>query len=138
MARSTGHQSVAIFAFLSLLTAGGIISCRPATAAIYRWDNGELITEMDPEPGVDFAGVDLSYPDLTGAPLSGAVIILSDLSHAHLIDADLTGAIIGVGTLITDAVFSGANLADADFALAVATNVDFRGTRLTRTAMMPT
>ena len=79
------QQSVAMLVFLSLLTTAFI---SPATANIYRWDNGELITEKDAEPGADLSEMDLSYADLEGASLSRAQFFSSDLTYAHFLDAD--------------------------------------------------
>jgi tetratricopeptide (TPR) repeat protein len=53
--RSTGRRSLVALILLSLLTTVFIPS---GTAAIYRWDDRELITGKDAEPGAELIGVD--------------------------------------------------------------------------------
>jgi len=76
----------------------------PAAGAIYRWDNGELITEKDAEPRAQLSAMGLQYADLAGAQLFSASFASTDLTFAHLMGADLTYA-----------DFSDAHLTGADF-----------------------
>ena len=92
MSRLTNPPCVVVLALLWLLGLYGTLSGPPAGAAIYRWDNGQEITDRDPRPGADLCYLDLSYADLAGALLSSASFRESNLSYARLIDADLTQA----------------------------------------------
>jgi|GEM_PF-4344925 len=56
--------------------------------------------------------VDLSGATLTGADLSGAILIHANLTSATLTDANLSGAVL-VGANLSGAVLTGANLRDA-------------------------
>jgi hypothetical protein len=60
-----------------------------------------------PAPGVDWAGCDKSFTDLSGVDLSGADLTNANLSVATLKGADLTG------TFLADAVLLGTDLTGA-------------------------
>ena len=47
MGTFTDRRCLVVMVSLSLLGLGGMLSAPPADAAIYRWDNGELITNKD-------------------------------------------------------------------------------------------
>ena len=104
MTRSTTRRSLAALAALLLLSPPGSFSPPPAAADIYRWDNGELITEKDAEPGADLSDMQLGYADLVGAQLCDAGFQYSDLTSAHLMHADLTGRQAPIGSFVPSSV----------------------------------
>jgi uncharacterized protein YjbI with pentapeptide repeats len=92
----------------ALVAFACLIVCLPsaATAAIFRWDNGEVIpgTEgITVGPGMIVDGLELSFADLAGASLVGASFEGTNLSDARLHSSNLTNA------EFTDAEISGAS-----------------------------
>ena len=65
------HRLVALV-LVSLVSLTHTLSTVPADAAIYRWDNGELITDMDAVPWARLGEMDLSHADLAEANLTRA------------------------------------------------------------------
>ncbi len=111
-------RPVVVASFVLAMVSLHVSLCGPpATAAIYRWDNGALITDKFAEPYAYLDGMDLSYADLVDGQLDNARFNSSNLTQAHLMGADLTRA-----------NFRYATLADADFAGAVITGADFEET----------
>ncbi len=107
-------SQMGVFAVLLLL-----IGALPVHADIYRWDNGEVIpgTEgIEPGPGLDLFGSDLSFANLRSFDLTG-------LRVTRLTDADLSGANLTNARLysvnmqranLTGANLQGANMDNAD------------------------
>ena len=117
---------------LLLLLLLQLIVCRAAAvAAIYRWDDGTLITEKDAEPGAQLGSMALSYADLADSQLSSADLSASDLSFGHLMRADLTGASLAA-TSLADADLTGAVIGQAD--LRYATRLGFTAEQFYSTA----
>jgi hypothetical protein len=94
--RGTCFPSLVALILLTLFTR---VFVPPAIANIYRWDNGELITEKDAEPGADRGAMSLEYADLNDASLAGARFSNSDLTDAHLGYGDLTNADLSLSDL---------------------------------------
>ncbi len=62
------RRPVVVAWFLLAMVSLHVSLCGPpATAAIYRWDNGALITDKYAEPYAGLADMDLSYADLVDA-----------------------------------------------------------------------
>lgn len=58
----TDLRTLVVLALLPLLYLGGMLFTSPADAAIYRWDNGALITDKDAVPWATFQGMALGAP----------------------------------------------------------------------------
>ncbi|MCH8045405.1 MAG: pentapeptide repeat-containing protein [Planctomycetes bacterium] len=130
-------RSAVIFVSLSLLGLCGTLAAPPAAADIFRWDNGELITEGNAEPDMSPRGIDLSYADLEGAQLSNADFSGADLTYARLRSVVATGGDFR-GANLTNADFWHATLADADFSGATFTDADFSGALVARASFKDT
>ena len=150
--RPAVRGSLVALIILSLLATAFV---RPTTADIYRWDNGELITNRSAGPYEDFSGFDLSYADLDNTDMHHAIFrggVLADarlrwaalgfadfyqaiVAGADLSEADLTGASLEEAT-VTDANFTGANLTDADFRHASVEGAVFVGAEIQGTSLI--
>ena len=75
------RRCIGVMALLVLLV---ISADHPAAAGIYRWDNGELITEMEARKFVDYSGMDLSYAQFVNAQLLRALFSDCDLTSELL------------------------------------------------------
>jgi len=79
----------------------------------------------------DLTGAGLVMADLSGANLSGANLTSANLSRANLSGADLRGANLSGASLfgvnLSEAKFSGANLAGADLRNTYLTNAELTG-----------
>jgi len=64
----------------------------PGLAAVYRWDNGELITSRDLRPHASFGSMDLSYADFAGADLTNVYFYAATLTNAEFSLAIVNGA----------------------------------------------
>lgn len=88
-------------------------------------------------PACDLSGAGLVLTDLTGANLSGANLVRTNLSRANLVGADLSGADLTGASLnganLSGANLSGANLNGTDLRDALLFNAQLYGTNL-RTA----
>ena len=91
-----------------------------ALTQIKSWFSGNVIFEAEIEGGSESIRLGLAVKmafgaraDLTGAALTGAVLMGADLTGAALTGADLTGAVLRRADL-TGAVLTGAVLTDAD------------------------
>jgi len=122
----TDRRDLVVLVLLSLLSVGGMLFTLAADAAIYRWDNGELITDKDAVPGAYCDDMDLSYANLVGTSLFSSKFEESDLTHAHLMGADLRDTFFH-GATLTNADLRGSNLIGADFERAYLTDADFSG-----------
>ena len=135
----TDRRCTVVLLLLSLSAFYRMLPSSPAAAFIYRWDNGELITERDAGPGASLYEMDLSYADLAGALLSHQYFAHSNLTYAHLMGANLMRADF-YGATLTNVDFGDANLmgtsswhaslTDANFSAAVVTGAYFRSTGL--------
>lgn len=105
----------AVIVYLLLLGLQASVFRIPVIAGIYRWDNGQLLTQKDAEPGADLSQLDLGFADLASSDLSDACFDHSDLTHAHLMVADLRNAAFRDATL-TNVDLTGARITGADFA----------------------
>ncbi len=85
----TNPRSVAVLLLLFFLGFRSTLFSPPAAAHIYRWDNGELITDRDAVPGAHLSHMDLAYADLSGANLTDAYF-----RNSNLTDADFSGAVV--------------------------------------------
>ena len=88
----TDHRCLVVLVLL-------LLAAPPADAAIYRWDNGELITYKDAVPGASFLRMVLGYADLSGANLFDASFRIAVLTNADLSGANLTNADFYAATL---------------------------------------
>ena len=136
---SIALRQIAMVIFLALAGSGA------GRCDIFRWDTGEVIpgTEgIEPGPGVDLSGLDLSFArlrelDLTGANLSRATLHFAQVSdvildRASFRDAVVTRALFNSKSLV-GADFQGANLAGASLSNANLTDANFAGADLTET-----
>lgn len=85
-------------------------------------------------PQCDLSGAGLVMNNLTGANLAGANLVGANLSRANLTGADLTGANLSGASLfganLSGANLSGANLNGADFRNAYVVNAIFKGANI--------
>ncbi len=85
-----------------------------ASAGIFRWDNGELITTEVAGPSADLQYMDLRYGDFAGMNLADAIFLQCNLTSADFAAANLVGVDLCAATL-TSADFAGAAVTGADF-----------------------
>jgi uncharacterized protein YjbI with pentapeptide repeats len=96
-----------------------------ANAAIFRWDDGEVIPGTEAitvGPGMIVDGLELHFADLAAASLTGASFVGTDLNSAlfdesTLTDANFTDADLHFASLVLSTLV-GANFSNADLHLA--------------------
>ena len=109
-----------------------------ALTQIKSWFSGNVIFEAEIEGGSESIRLGLAVKmafgaraDLTGAALTGAVLMGADLTGAALTGADLTGAVLRradlTGAVLTYAVLRRADLTDAVLRRADLTYADLMG-----------
>jgi hypothetical protein len=69
MTTFTNRRCLVVPVLSLLMSLGGLLSALPADAAVYRWDNGALITDLPVGALAESVGMDLSYANLVGAVL---------------------------------------------------------------------
>ncbi len=96
-----------------------LLSACPSLAQVYRWDNGNKISDTTPEPYANFSNQNLDYADLVGSWMPHARFYETDLTMAILVGANLSGAnLTGAkldGAVLTNTNLSGAVVVSASF-----------------------
>ena len=130
MNRNRGRRVSAALSIAFSLTAGLVIGAPLPAAAACGDEAG---------PGVDWAGCDFPFSELSDVNLTGADLSNIDLSYsvlfgANLSDTNLRGANLKdsfpVGAILNRADLRESNLVDADFVGAKLINADLRGANL--------
>ena len=126
--------AVVLAGVVSVPTASAAVTC-PTVDPV-----SGAVTAPTPAPGVDWSGCDLTgafllMADLTGANLTGAnltvsFIFIANLTSANLTGANLTEAYVGSSTLI-GANFTGANFTDATVQGGTMTGANLTGANFT-------